>query len=243
MNNLSIAFPDKTLEEKNKIARAFFRNFTDFIIESIKTFSMSAKSFEKRYQFDNVEEIRDFVLKSNRGAVISAAHQFNWEWMIYVGTYLPSSIQAFISFTPLSNKVLNKLITNNRERFGLKLASARDFIKTLQNTDSNVLPLSGLISDQSPKAKYKFRTPFFGVEVPFYTGPENIATKLNHSFWFLWVEKRKRGHYKVHFELVAENTDDYETGELTKISVKKMEELIQSQPENYLWTHRRWKHA
>jgi len=242
MDNLSIAFPEKTEAEKKAIARKFFRNFSDFIVESIKTFSMTKESFEKRYRFDNIEEIRDFVLENNRGAVISAAHQFNWEWMIYVGSKLTNRIQAYISYTPLSNKILNTLIKKNRERFGLILAPANRFIKTLENSSEEILPISGLISDQSPKANYKFRADFFGVEVPVYTGAENIAKKLHQSFWVLDVKKVKRGHYLVHFDLVASDTASYPEGELTRISLRMMEEMISKQPENYLWTHRRWKH-
>jgi KDO2-lipid IV(A) lauroyltransferase len=203
---------------------------------------MSKKSFEKRYYFDNIEEIKELVINSNRGAVINAAHQFNWEWMIYVGAKLPEATQAFISYTPLSNKLLDKLIRKNRERFGLKLASASRFMRTLENTDKSILPISGLISDQSPKSNYKFHADFFGVNVPVYTGPENIAKKFNQSYWFLNVKKVKRGHYLVHFELIDMDVSNYKDGELTKIGLRKTEELIRQQPENYLWTHRRWKH-
>ncbi|NOR87400.1 MAG: lipid A biosynthesis acyltransferase [Bacteroidales bacterium] len=244
MDNLNIAFPEKTKKEKEKISQKFFRQFSDFIVESIKNFSMKEEEYQKRYQFENLEEIRDHILKTNKGAVITASHQFNWEWMIYVAVPIPENIQAFISYTPLSNKMLDKLIRKNRERFGLKLASARSFIKTLEHNykNTNKLTVSGLISDQSPRANYKFRTDFFGVNVPVYTGPESIAKKLDQSFWFLWVEKPKRGHYKVRFDYITDDTNQYETGELTKIFIQKTEELIRFQPENYLWSHRRWKH-
>src|SRR5687767_10891551 len=48
MDNLSIAFPEKTLEERKKIASEFYRNFTDTFIESIKLISMSKKQVIKR---------------------------------------------------------------------------------------------------------------------------------------------------------------------------------------------------
>ena len=243
MDNLDIAFPDKSLKEKKEISRKFFRNFSDFIVESIKTFSMSPKSFKKRYHFINLPELIAIITKENRGAVIFASHQFNWEWMINVSSHLPHNAKAYISYTPLSNKTLNHLIIKNRERFGLRLASAKDFVKTIQNSDKEELSISGLISDQSPKANYKFRTQFFGKDVPAYTGAENIAKKFDQSYWFLNVTKTKRGHYDVLFELMASDISSYQEGELTRLSFAKTEDLIRKQPENYLWTHRRWKHA
>lgn len=243
MANLDIAFPEKSLAEKKKIAKGFFRNFTDFIMESIKNFSMTDKDYRRRYHFENIDKAIAHVLKTKKGAVITAAHQFNWEFMIYGAVPMGNQIQAFISYTPLSNKILDKLVRKNRERFGLKLAAAKTFIKTLEEHNNEKLTLSGLISDQSPKANYKFRTHFFGVEVPVYTGPENIAQKLDQSFWFLWVTRTKRSHYSVRFEHITDDANSFKPGELTKLFIQKSEELIRFQPENYLWTHRRWKHA
>ncbi|HTD93588.1 MAG TPA: hypothetical protein VK644_07250, partial [Chitinophagaceae bacterium] len=41
--NLAIAFPEKTQEERDRIAKQFYLNFTDTFIESIKMISMSRK--------------------------------------------------------------------------------------------------------------------------------------------------------------------------------------------------------
>jgi len=242
LDNLSIAFPEKDIKEKKAISRKFFRQFSNFIVESIKTFSMKEQEFLRRYHFENLDEISAHVIKAKKGAVIAASHQFNWEWMIYVGKPMPKEAQAFISYTPLSNKILDKLVRKNRERFGLKLAPARDFIKTLHSNKDSRLPISGLISDQSPKKTYKFRSEFFGVDVPVFTGAENIARKLDQSFWVLRVKKIKRGYYSVFFEWITDDANSYEEGALTKIYLRKTEEYIRRQPENYLWTHRRWKH-
>ena len=122
MSNLDIAFPDKSQKEKQKIARRFYRNFTDFIVESIKAFSMTAETFEKRYHIENFDEVLDFVVKNKQGAVLAASHSFSWEWMISAGIRLPDGVNAYIPYTPLSNKTLDKLIRKNRERFGLKLS-------------------------------------------------------------------------------------------------------------------------
>ena len=158
MENLDLAFPDKSKKEKEKIARKFYRNFTDFIVESIKAFSMSAAAFEKRYQIVNFDEILDYVSKHQQGAVLTATHSFSWEWMISAGHRLPQGINAYIAYTPLSNKPLDKLIRKNRERFGLKLSRASKFAENLKNQPSDMLSLCGLIADQSPKKQYKFRT-------------------------------------------------------------------------------------
>jgi KDO2-lipid IV(A) lauroyltransferase len=242
LTNLEIAFPEKTEDERKKIARKFFRNFSDFIIESIKGFSMSQKSFEKRYRIENKDEVKQYILNSKRGAVATAGHIFNWEWMIFLGASLPDDIKGLVSYTPISNKSLNRLVKANRERFGLTIVPSKKFVKTLEDTSNSHLTISGLIADQSPKANYKFRTEFFGVDVPFYTGPESSARKHNQSFWFLNMRQIKRSHYVMNFELIADHPSEYPENELTKIYIKKVEDQIRKYPDNYLWTHRRWKH-
>ena len=242
MSNLDIAFPEKSKKEKQRIARQFYRNFTDFIVESIKAFSMTAETFEKRYHIENFDEVLDFVLKNKQGAVLAAMHTFSWEWMISAGTRLPKEINAYIPYTPLSNKTLDKLIRKNRERFGLQLARSSKFAEKLKNQAPEMLSICGMVADQSPKKKYRFRDDFFGVNVPIFTGPERLARDMNLSYWVWNIRRVKRSYYRLSFELITNDAQKYEMGELTKIYIQKTEELIKQHPDNYLWTHRRWKH-
>jgi KDO2-lipid IV(A) lauroyltransferase len=43
LNNLAIAFPEKSIAERKKIARKFYQYFTDSFIETIKFISISKK--------------------------------------------------------------------------------------------------------------------------------------------------------------------------------------------------------
>ena len=52
MDNLTKAFPEKSEEEKELIAKKFYRNFTDTFIETIKFISADEKFFRKHFQGD-----------------------------------------------------------------------------------------------------------------------------------------------------------------------------------------------
>ena len=82
---------------------------------------MSDNQFKKRYKIENLNEVIEVLRRTNKGAVTTAAHIFNWEWMISIGSSLPEDFKGRVAYTPLSNKKLNVLIKKNRERFGLKL--------------------------------------------------------------------------------------------------------------------------
>ena len=47
MNNLLIAFPEKTEKERTRIAKDFYHNLIDSFIESIKLLSISDETFNK----------------------------------------------------------------------------------------------------------------------------------------------------------------------------------------------------
>jgi KDO2-lipid IV(A) lauroyltransferase len=56
------------------------------------------------------------------------------------------------------------------------------------------------------------------------------------------TRKLGRGRYEVfHYKLV-ENPAEYTPEEIMMTYVKKLEEIIQAEPEYWLWSHRRWKH-
>src|SRR5947207_4058298 len=78
MNNLKIAFPEKTDAERNAIAKKFYQYFTDTFIESLKFISISKKQLLKRStgSFDMINELIDKGYNIN----IMAGHQFNWEY-------------------------------------------------------------------------------------------------------------------------------------------------------------------
>ena len=52
LSNLVIAFPEKTEEERSKIAKAFYSNFTDTMLESIKLISAGERLIDKMFAVD-----------------------------------------------------------------------------------------------------------------------------------------------------------------------------------------------
>ncbi|MBL0068949.1 MAG: hypothetical protein IPP39_10805 [Chitinophagaceae bacterium] len=81
---------------------------------------------------------------------------------------------------------------------------------------------------------------FFGKPVPFVTGPAKGAVRNNTAVVIVGFKKIKRGSY--HFS--AKLTEKVPLAGQTLIGMYKnaLEEIIRSDPSNYLWSHRRWKY-
>ena len=57
----------------------------------------------------------------------------------------------------------------------------------------------------------------------------------------MFLKKLKRGYYHTEFVLATEDASALQTGELTKMYIAALTQRMHEQPENWLWSHRRWK--
>ena len=78
--------------------------------------------------------------------------------------------------------------------------------------------------------------------VPVIDGPEKIAKKFNYPVLFCDIQKENNGFYNITFETLEENPKESTDGEITKKFFKRLEKQIKEDPNNYLWSHNRWKH-
>jgi len=58
---------------------------------------------------------------------------------------------------------------------------------------------------------------------------------------FFVINKRRRGYYKVDFQLICENPSEMHYGEITEKHTNLLERSINKNPEYWLWSHNRWK--
>ncbi len=239
LNNLSIAFPEKSLGERKKIARQFYLNFTDTFIETIKMISISRKELEKRSECE-IDYINELIEKG-RNIHIMAGHQFNWEFANLVYATL-LKIPFVGIYTPVNNKIFDKIFFNFRSRYGTIMMSAKDFRSKMHSVFSNQYILA-LAADQNPgNPANAYWLNFFGKAAPFVVGPAKGAVKNNTAVVFVGFEKVKRGYYKFHIVPITENGAEHTPEELTIKYKTVLEDTIRKNPSNYLWSHRRWRH-
>jgi KDO2-lipid IV(A) lauroyltransferase len=238
MNNLAIAFPEKSIEERKKIAKEFYKQFIDSFIEVIKLISISPQELDERYKCDSsvIEELR---LK-NKNINLLLGHYFNWEF-----ANLSMSLHAkqkFIGvYMPISNKIFDKLYIKIRSRFGTTLVDATNFSKEFKQA-ANTQYILGLIGDQNPgDPQNAYWVSFFNKPTPFVKGPEKGSRLNNVAAVALRIYRKKRGFYNAEFKLLATDAKSLPVGELTKQMVAFFEDAIRKNPSNYLWSHKRWK--
>lgn len=240
--NLTLSFPEKSLEEIKQIERKFYHHFCDIFLEMLKTMSFSQKEMQRRMVFPN-KELLDRFYKNKQSFIIMCGHYNSYEWLLSLAAHIPHTSYAL--YTPITNKYFDRFIHKIRGKFHSYLLSRYKAIEEIRKQQHNQeLCAYGLASDQSPSSSPKgyWRT-FMGVTVPVFTGAERIAKQFNIPVVFCDIQKIKRGYYEATFVLISEYPAQTAEHQITDTFTELLEEQIRKKPEYYLWTHNRFKHS
>jgi KDO2-lipid IV(A) lauroyltransferase len=239
LQNLAVAFPDKTHEERVRIAKRFYLNFTDNFIETIKFISAGNNWFKRHFK-GNVEVLLPIYEGGGKCQVL-LAHNFNWE-LANMAMPLLTPYPLLTVYMPIGNKVIDRLFLFIRTRTGASLVAATRMSREIIRF-RNQQYMMALVADQNPgNPANAIWLPFFGKLTPFVTGPEKNAKATNATTVFCFFTKEKRGYYQAHFEVAEKDPRSLAENELTKRYVAYLENVIRKYPDMWLWSHRRWKH-
>jgi KDO2-lipid IV(A) lauroyltransferase len=239
LQNLQIAFPEKTEAERVSIARAFYRNFMDTLMESIKVISMSRGELEKRF-IPPKDVLRE--LSAVQGSLhLHAMHNFNWE-IVNLGLSNTWDRTFMVVYMPIANPHLEKIFYRLRSRYGTILVPATEFKTNFRKFERDEYTIA-LVADQNPGSPANaFWANFFSKPAPFVRGPEKSARSRNHAVAVGTFFPVRRGVYSFHAKILTHHAAETKEGELTLAYIRYVESCIRERPANYLWSHKRWKH-
>lgn len=240
-DNLAMSFPEKTQEERDKIADDFYSLLCDYIAENLKLFSMSKKSMMKRITFSGLEHIKEGFDSGKDYMFAYLGHFGNWEWIASLQYWMPYAHCSQI-YHPLYNKVSDRIFLKLREQYGgecIPMKKTLRRILEIKRNGENVVV--GFISDQKPKwnSIHHF-SQFLNRETAVFTGTEVLAKKLGAMVYYAHVTRPRRGYYHCEFVPMTHTPADFKDFDLTDLYMKMLEDDIRTTPHLWLWTHKRW---
>lgn len=240
MDNLKKSFPEKSMKELKLIERKFYRNLCDIVVETIKSASISKADFMKR-NVTNSHKVVDDLNARGKTVFYFAGHCGNWELSPNAAA-LASKVPLAGAYKKLTNPYFDEYMRNLRSRFGcnmIEMAQTPRFVIT-QKAPFNFC----FIADQTPvTVDANAWVPFLNRETLFFIASSKLAIKINASIVYGTMQRKKRGFYEYHFEVLVENASEYSENEILSMYVKRLEQDIQACPDNWLWSHRRWKRS
>jgi KDO2-lipid IV(A) lauroyltransferase len=238
--NIERSFPKLSKKEQSKIIIGFYHNLCDILLEGIKGFSISKKELQARYVFLNPEVLNELYEKG-QDVISVGAHYANWEWgIIAAPLQLKHKLYAF--YSPLRNKPIDSYMRQNRKKWGTELVPSKDVKRVIDAKDDKpVMYFFG--ADQSPgNPKGSHWMEFLNQDTACMKGPEFFARRYRLPVVYFDVQRVKKGFYTVFLKVIESDPVNTSSGEITENYMHTLEQIIIDKPEDFLWSHRRWKH-
>ncbi len=241
-NNIKNSFPEKSEKELNEIQKKFFINFSDYLVETIKGFSISSKELRIRVQHINQDVFYE-AKKEEKNIILLAGHVFNWEWFTALATIVPQE-NCHPVYRNVHNKFLNEKIKLIRNSFGNKALDANSVIPHILRNKNDGNSIYMFVADQSPHpAGVNLGIQFLNQKTPVFVGYDKLATRMDFAFVYCEMKKVKRGYYQINYHRIFPDGEKFVENEVVKKFHKLLENTINKRPDNYLWSHRKWKYA
>ena len=220
----------------------YYRNLADITLEVIKLRSISPEILKKRIDFMGFEHLND-ALVGGRSVIVAIGHCGNWEW-IAQELGLVSQVKGYGIIKPLNNEYFNKYMESLRNRLNPKFTiSFRHTFRTLiRHKQHGITSFNILAADQTPHYdEINYWSNFLNQDTPFYLGIEKMAISLDFSVVFLDIHRTERGRYTGEFHLLTNDPRNTAEFEIMEKYIRMLESSINRDPDNWLWSHRRWK--
>lgn len=236
--NLNFLLPHLSDDRKRHIEKETMRNFFDVMLETIKSFTMSKMTFNKRFKVINADNLQNFYQQS-KSVVCFTSHTGNWEWASSIQFTTPH--QYCFVFKRLHNRLIDDYVLKNRSQFGAILCHPKQMTRTLVK-QRHTPTLYGLIADQRPGGgQGQVSVIFFNREISCYKGPELIAKKFDYPVIFGDIRRIKRGYYEVKTRLITDRPRDTADGEISQRCFDHLASAIERDPSSWMWLQRRFK--
>lgn len=240
LDNVAIAFPEKSPEERLKIARLSLRHMGRTIMDYTVFPFLKAKDAERLYKFEGREHVEQ-ALKEGKGAFLLTLHLGNGDFAIAVLSLM--GWPMYLISKEFKARWLNDLWFGMRRRHGTKFISPEkssfEILRCLRRNEIVVFVL-----DQFMGPPVGVRTRFFGKETGTAAGLALLASRTGTPVIPCYTYRRGDGYQVAVFEAPIK-LDDGPNGKdiavMTQAYTDKLEAIVRRHPEQWMWIHRRWK--
>ena len=236
-SNIKKALPDINFKNLKKIKRLMWNNYGRTFAEYMFIKEFRNGKISKNIEIDG-QEILEKIKKENSQVIFISGHFSNFELM---AMHLEKSgINLCAIYRPLNNIFLNGIMERIRKKYICKkqikkgIVSLRQLIALKKNNFSTAIMIDQRVSEG-------ILSNFFNHKALTTTIPAQLVKKFNIPIVPVYIERIENINFKIciskHIYFDEDTTTDKITDELNRI----LEKMILNKPENWIWSHNRWK--
>ncbi len=244
LDNLRRAFPEKPPVEIEAIAQEAYRNYGIALMQMLWSWGATSEDLvSKAVLVDNGAIQRALALR--RGLILLSGHFGAWE--LFATSFRLLVGEPFVLVVQTQrNRRIDEMLSQLRSRFGNSVVTMGIGTRALLRAVAEKR-IIGMLGDQSSSKEGGVFVKFFGRPAATHRGAAALALKHRVPVIMAVLVRQPDDTYRIlceelEYSDIAGNSEDA-IRELTSRHVAVLERYIRQYPGQWLWMHKRWKHA
>ena len=235
--NIIKAYPKIENKDLKKIINGMWGNYGRILSEYV-----FMKNFRNSKLSDNIiikgQEILDKIKSENKPVIFISGHFNNFELMAM--QIEKSGLEVAAIYRPLNNKFLNFFMEKIRKKFICKhqikkgISGTKKILNHFKNGTSIALMIDQRLSQG-------IKTNFFNQEALTTTIPAQFVKKFNCKIVPIYIERINKFNFALKVYEPISYSKDETIHNITSDLNKILEKMILKNPEQWIWSHNRWK--
>tara|TARA_B100000214_G_scaffold355686_1_gene313689 strand:- start:274 stop:1134 length:861 start_codon:yes stop_codon:yes gene_type:complete len=236
-SNIKRAFPNINKNDLNEITNLMWNNYGRVFAEYIFIKDFRNGKLSNLIEVEG-ENIINEVKNSGKQYIFISGHFSNFELM---AMYLEKiGIKLCAIYRPLNNIFLNKIMETIRKKYICKyqikkgIGGLKDLMVLNKKKFSTALMIDQRVSEGVLSG-------LFNQKALTTTIPGQLVKKFNISIVPVFIERIEGLKFKITFQKPINFSKDQNSQNITDELNKILEKMILKKPEQWIWSHNRWK--
>ena len=236
-NNIKRALPEIDETNLKNIENSMWNNYGRIFAEYIFLKDFRYGKLASEVQIEGKEILND-IKENNKQVIFISGHLSNFELMAMF--IEKSGINLSAIYRPLNNIFLNGIMENIRKKYICKnqikkgLAGLKKLIKLKKKNYSTALMIDQRVSEG-------ILSPLFNEKALTTTIPAQLVKKFNIPIVPVYIERINGLKFKITINQPLSFPQNLTQQQITDNLNQILEKFILSKPENWIWSHNRWK--
>ena len=236
-SNIKKAIPNINSKDLKKISRLMWNNYGRIFAEYVFIKSFRTGKLNSRISVEG-QDILDKIKKNNQQVVFISGHFSNFELM---AMHLEKTgIKLSAIYRPLNNIFLNIIMENIRKKYICKnqikkgIGGIKKIIQLKKQNYSTALMIDQRVSEG-------IKSNFFNSPALTTTIPAKLVKKFKIPVVPIFIERVNNLNFKITIRNPVNFTNTDSIQKITDDLNKILETMILHKPEQWIWSHNRWK--
>ncbi len=235
--NIKKAFPNINISELKVTTKLMWNNYGRVFAEFMFVKDFRSGKLASNIKIEGLNILKDIKL-SNKQVIFISGHFSNFELMaMYIEK---SGINLSAIYRPLNNIFLNRIMERVRKKYICKNQIKKGIggLKKLINLKKKNFSTALMIDQRVSEGIY---ANFFNEKALTTTIPAQLVKKFNIPVIPVFIERIEGIKFRITIKEPIKFSDHNTIEDITSELNKILEKMILNKPEDWIWSHNRWK--